>query len=147
MGAGIAKPERVAVRLCARDLGGAEAAATADPVLDHGLLAQALRKLLRHQPRHGVGAAAGRERHDEPDRPLRPARADGLRLCSGCRNERRQHGQDHTRHWSSRRCINRHPSNRHAKACLLDALGLTYQWQGAQASRRTHVEHARSTRR
>ena len=38
---------------------GAEAAAAADPVLDHELLAQALAEFLRDQASHGVGAASG----------------------------------------------------------------------------------------
>jgi hypothetical protein len=94
MRAGIGEPQRMAVRLRARDLRGAEAATAADAVLDHELLAQALAELLRDQARHGVGAAPGRERHDEADRPFRPAHVGGLRLRRACRNEPRQRGRN-----------------------------------------------------
>jgi len=41
------------------------------PVLDHHGLAEALSHLLAEQPRHGVDAAAGRERDDDLDRARR----------------------------------------------------------------------------
>ena len=84
MRAGVGEPERIAVRLGTRDLLGADAAAAADAVLDHELLAEPLAELLRDDAGDGVGAAAGGERHDEADRPLRPARVRGLRQhCVG----------------------------------------------------------------
>src|SRR6185436_4255459 len=53
------------------------------------LLAPDLSELLAEQPRRDVGRAAGRERHDEADRLLRPT------LCRGPgRGEREQRGPD-----------------------------------------------------
>jgi hypothetical protein len=46
--AGIGKAERIAVGIGAGNLLGADAAAGADAILHHELLAQALRELLRH---------------------------------------------------------------------------------------------------
>ena len=59
-------------------------AVAAGLVLDHHRLAPLLRELLGEQPRADVGAGARPERHDEFDRPRRPA----LRLRRG-RDERR----------------------------------------------------------
>ena len=69
---GIGEAERVAVGGGVRDRFGAEIAAGAGAVLDHELLAEPLTKLLRHDAGDNVGAAAGRERHDQMDRPLGP---------------------------------------------------------------------------
>ena len=48
---------------------GANHAATAAAVVHHHLLAQQLGQFVGEQPRHGIGAAAGREWHHEADRP------------------------------------------------------------------------------
>jgi hypothetical protein len=91
VGAGIGEAERIAVWIGAGDLLGAEAAAGADAVFHDELLAQAHRELLRDQAGDGVGAAARRERHDEADRPLRPARIAGLRLRRARAKQRSQY--------------------------------------------------------
>ena len=83
--AGVGEAERVAVGIRVGDLAAADAAAAADAVFDDERLAQALNELLRHQPRDGIGAAAGRERHDEPHWALGPARVDRLRMGDVCR--------------------------------------------------------------
>jgi hypothetical protein len=84
MRAGIGEPERVAVGVRVRDLASTDAAAAADAVFDHERLTQALAELLRHQPGDDVGAAARRERHDEPDRTFGPARIAGLCVRKVC---------------------------------------------------------------
>ena len=62
------KHQRVAVGRGLGDGGGADLAAGTGLVFhDHGL-AQRLAQLGRHQPRHGVGAAAGRVGDDQRDR-------------------------------------------------------------------------------
>ena len=66
----------VAVRRGAGDKLRREIAAGARLALDDELLTEHLGHLQRHQPRDGVGAAAGRERDCNADRPVRPA---GLR--------------------------------------------------------------------
>jgi hypothetical protein len=89
--AGIGEPERVAVGVRVRDLASTDTAAAADAVFDHERLAQALAKLLRHQPGDDIGAAARRERHDEPDRTLGPARIVRLCLRTTCPKQPAQH--------------------------------------------------------
>ena len=66
--------QRVAVRRGGRDLAGAERAAGARTVLDHEGLAELGGQVLRAEPRHHVGVAAGAERHDHGHRPGRPIR-------------------------------------------------------------------------
>ena len=98
MRAGVGEAERIAVRLGARDLLGADAAAAADAVLDDQLLTQALTELLRDQAGDGVRAAAGGERDDEADRPLRPARVGGLCMRRGRPKASREQHQDQASH-------------------------------------------------
>src|SRR5262249_13189274 len=74
-------------------LAAADAAAAADAVFDDERLAQVLGELLRHQPRDGIGAAAGGERNDEPDRALGPARGGRLRMSDLCPQQARQQCQ------------------------------------------------------
>jgi hypothetical protein len=64
--------EAVAVRRRLRDVVGADEATAADAVLDDDGHAQHLAQLGREDPHHDVGRAAGTERHDEADRPVRP---------------------------------------------------------------------------
>lgn len=69
---GGAEKEAIAVGRHARDALGREDAAGADDVLDHdGALAEHLAELGRHLAREHVGAAAGGERHDDPDGAIR----------------------------------------------------------------------------
>ena len=62
---------RVAVRRRPRDELGADDAARAGPVLDDELLAERGAELGREDADENVGAAAGREWHDQADRPRR----------------------------------------------------------------------------
>ena len=64
-----------------RDLRHADIAAGAGVVLDIELLLEIFRQLLRDQPRHHVGRAAGRERHDDLHRLV--GIAGGARPASG----------------------------------------------------------------
>ena len=66
--------QRVAVRRGGRDLAGAERAAGARTIFDHEGLAEFGGQMLRAEPRHHVGVAAGAERHDDGHRPGRPVR-------------------------------------------------------------------------
>ena len=61
-------------------------AVAADPILDHELLPERLAQALAGQARNDVDVAAGRERDDDPDRPLRPSRRLGPRGCKGERS-------------------------------------------------------------
>ena len=69
---GRADEEGVAVRsrFCSRRR--TDRAACAAAILDDDALAELLVELRRQRAREGVGAAAGREGHDEGNRPLRP---------------------------------------------------------------------------
>jgi hypothetical protein len=82
VGTAIGQPDRIAVGLGARDRLGPDIAAAAYAVLDEQLLAQALAKLLRQEAGDNVGAAPRRERHDQADRPFRPACLRARRLGS-----------------------------------------------------------------
>src|SRR5262249_45737166 len=86
--------ERVAVLVGARDRLVAERAGGAGPVLDHHRLAEPLLQRLGDDAADDVGAAAGPERHDHLDRPLRPV----LRPCIERAAEQRGGGQtnEHT---------------------------------------------------
>jgi len=68
----------VAVGRRFRHLGSADIAGGARDVLDIDLLAELLGKLLRHEPREGVGHPTRRKGHDRAHRPGRI----GLRPCS-----------------------------------------------------------------
>ena len=84
--------DRVAVGRRLGDRVGADIAAGADPVVDHDLLAQPGPQPLRQDARDDVGAAAGRERHDQPDRPVRPGSVAGLRGGGArCQHRRQRH--------------------------------------------------------
>ena len=67
-----APQQRVAVGGRARDAFDRDRAAGAGAVLDHELLAEHVAEALRDDARHAVGVAAGRERHDDLHRPVRP---------------------------------------------------------------------------
>ena len=82
--AGGAGEQRVAVRLGARDRGGRDDPATAALVLDD-TVAELRLDLLGPQARDHVHHAAGRARHDQPDRLFR---VSALRACG----ERSEHG-------------------------------------------------------
>ena len=64
--------QRVAVGLSPRHADRADRAAAAGPVLDHERLAELAREILRRQPRHHVGVAAGGVRYDDRDGTDRP---------------------------------------------------------------------------
>jgi hypothetical protein len=64
--------QRVAVRLGIRHRRNADAATGAALVLDHELLAEPRRQAFGKDPRRRIDIAAGRERHDDGDRPRRP---------------------------------------------------------------------------
>jgi hypothetical protein len=63
--------QRVTIWGCPHDRLGPDRGGRAWPVLDHKLLAEALRKPLSHQARGHVSRASGREWHDHPHRPRR----------------------------------------------------------------------------
>jgi hypothetical protein len=63
--------QRVAVRRCGRDRSSAETAARAGARFNDDRLAERCRHALGDDPRHEVGVAARRERHDQPDRLVR----------------------------------------------------------------------------
>jgi hypothetical protein len=63
----------LAIRRRARDLRGAEGAGGAGPVLHHHRNAELRLQMRLGETRDSVEAAAGRERHDEADRGIRPA--------------------------------------------------------------------------
>src|SRR6476659_5756764 len=64
--------QRVAVRLCARRVGGSDDAARAGFILnDEGLFECSL-KMFGGQASQNVGNSAGRVRHDQRNRPVRP---------------------------------------------------------------------------
>jgi hypothetical protein len=71
--------QRVAVGRGLGHQGAAHRAAGTRAILHHDLLAQPLRQLLCQDAAERVGVAAGRLRHDQPDRPRR----EGRRLSSG----------------------------------------------------------------
>ncbi|MNT14855.1 hypothetical protein D3C72_1498760 [compost metagenome] len=85
--ADIARHQRVAVRPGARRQLQANVAGRAGPVVHQHRLAPELRQALRHQARGNVGAAAGRERQDDRDRPCLPAGV-GLRVGGRCQQRR-----------------------------------------------------------
>src|SRR5262249_7327574 len=63
--------ERVTVRRRLRDLNRSERRVGARTIFDHHRLAERLAHLLGDDPRQDVGGAAGRKRHDDPDRTVR----------------------------------------------------------------------------
>ena len=67
----VAHLDGVAVRRGAHGAGRADGAAGADDVLDHDLLAERAGHVLAGDAGGDVGRAAGRERHDQGDRPRR----------------------------------------------------------------------------
>ena len=71
-------PDGVAVGLCLRHRVGSEHAALAAAIVDHDRLLDQFRHALADHARDDVVGAAGRKRHDQPDRLgrkiLRPAR-------------------------------------------------------------------------
>lgn len=71
MGGVGAHQQCVAVGRAAGDLLGADAAERAGAVLDQHGLAERVLQMLADQPRDIVGTGAGRERHDDLERPLR----------------------------------------------------------------------------
>ena len=80
--------ERVAVRGGAGDLLGADHRVGAGPVLDHDRLPPILAHALGDHAREDVGRAAGRERHDDADRPAGKWLGGCRRLsCGGHRQQ------------------------------------------------------------
>jgi len=76
----------------------ADIAAGAGAVFDHDLCAEGRRELLRDDARNDVGAAAGRERHDQADRSLRPRAVCGLRGGGGRKRGARNQERDKADH-------------------------------------------------
>jgi hypothetical protein len=87
------RTDGVAVRRRARRIAHAGVAAGADLVLDDELLAEFFRQLLPDQPRHHIDRAAGRERHDDPDR-LRGILLGGRRSGERQQRKRRKTAKD-----------------------------------------------------
>jgi hypothetical protein len=85
--------ERVAVGLGIDDVARAQSAAGAWAVLDHDRLAERARQLIADEPRDNIAGAAGREIHDEMNRPagicVRKCRRSG-----GKRTRKRDCGAD-----------------------------------------------------
>ena len=67
--AGRSQQQRIAVRGCARDLGGADIARRAADILHDCRLTPFAAELLGEQARERVGAAAGEVKHDDPHQP------------------------------------------------------------------------------
>ena len=83
--------QRVAVGRRLHDFEGGDVAVRAGPILDHHRPAQRFLQVMRKQPRRDIGSAAGRDRHQHPDRPRRERR---LRHCVGaCREQAREQTQ------------------------------------------------------
>ena len=86
--------QRVAVGLGLVRRGRADVAGGARPVVDDHRLAPLLRQLLADVARQQIGAAAGRERHDDAHRLLRPLLRDDCRCKQ--QSPRRATGRPHT---------------------------------------------------
>jgi len=100
--ADVADDDRVAVRLGARDLLHRDVACSARLVVDDHLLAERLRHLRRHRARDDLGAAARRERHDEPHRLRRPGLREGAARAGGEGDAGQQRGETRNGfHWTS----------------------------------------------
>src|SRR5947207_3206728 len=65
-------PSRMWGTLGPSDCNRADAAAAADAIVDHQLLAEPTAQLLSHEARHAVDRRSRRKRHDEADRLARP---------------------------------------------------------------------------
>ena len=90
----VGEQQRVAVRLRAHDRLRAGGAARAAAVLDDDRLAELLGQFVGEQPRRDIGEGAGRERHDDADRPVRPVGlSEGASAChkgaKSCAKEQR----------------------------------------------------------
>ena len=88
----IREHQRVAVGRGLRGLPHGDDAVGAAAVLDHDLLAERVAQPLRDQPRDGVVAAAGRERHDQRDRARRIGLRSADRPCEHRRHQRAING-------------------------------------------------------
>ena len=89
MGAAGGEQQGVAIGARLGGLGRADGAARARAVVNHQRLAQLLRHLLRHHAGDQIGGTAGRKRHDDADRAIRP-------WCALRSGKLGQHGQGHT---------------------------------------------------
>jgi hypothetical protein len=89
--------ERVAVGRGLGDRVGAEIAARARLVLDHEVLAELVLEVIGDQPHHQVGGRAGAERHDQLDRPGRPALRQGGNRRGDESEKRNEKPADHRR--------------------------------------------------
>ena len=133
--------QRVAVRRGGRDLAGAERAAGARAVLDHEGLAELGGQMLRAEPRHHVGVAAGAERHDDGHRPGRPVR--GVKRPG----ERREDGDDRQRERQTQRTMHVIPHSWQAMPFCADASrpterrALPIGWQVRGQRRRAARKH------
>ncbi len=78
-----ADQQRIAVGRRARHELGADAAAGAGAVVDHHRLSERLADLIADDAADNVGIAAGRERHDQPDRPVGKS-GEGIAWQQGC---------------------------------------------------------------
>jgi hypothetical protein len=71
MGLPMAEDQCVAVRRRARDLGGANGAGRAGRIFDDDILAECALHTVSEDAAERIGRPAGRERHDDRDRPRR----------------------------------------------------------------------------
>ena len=91
--AGISQQDGVAVGRALRDRAAADGAAGAAAVVDHDRLAEHLAHLVGDDAPDDGGAAAGRERHDQRDRPVGIVLRAGGRCRQGePRQQRRRNG-------------------------------------------------------
>ena len=89
---GHGKQQRVAVRRRFHRIFGSDVAARSGPIVNHDRLAEPVRQPLRHQPADDVGRAAGRNLHDQMNRPRRVVVGPGdMRHCWGRGGSRRQY--------------------------------------------------------
>jgi hypothetical protein len=88
--------ERVAVRRGLLDAGAADRAVGAGPVLDHDADAHAGLHPFGHHAGERIDAAAGRERHDDPDHAARILVLRKARLRAGENRGGRQDGGHET---------------------------------------------------
>ena len=92
--------DRVAIGCALGDLHCRRDRARAGTVLDHERFAETLGEFLSEQPRQNIGAAAGRERHDERDLAVGILRGAvlGRRRADRCADQR-EAKQQHARRW------------------------------------------------
>jgi hypothetical protein len=93
-----AEQQRVAVGLGVRGDVGRDVAVRSGPVVDHDLLAEPVAERCSDCTRDHVDRAAGRERHNQPDRPVGIGLRGGRTNNGGQDNKRRQNDADEAKH-------------------------------------------------